>query len=112
MRRYDIKPLLEAIKGKPNTHGNLIISNIDVVSEQRRAMKWMRSRNYNIYLKSYAWGTKRRQVLERDNYCCVLCNSRADHVHHLTYDRIYDESLYDLISLCERCHEAIHWSEE
>lgn len=115
MQKYDIKPLLKALKGKPNhlnPSGPNLVSSAAVETEQYHAAKWLRSRNYNLYLQSYVWQNKRVKVLERDNYACVLCGNAAEHVHHLTYDRIYDEPLYDLVSLCKRCHKAIHWSKK
>jgi 5-methylcytosine-specific restriction endonuclease McrA len=64
---------------------------------------------YNEYLRSEAWGEKRRQVLERDDGICQGCRSvRAAHVHHLTYDNVGDELLFQLVSLCEGCHHKAH----
>jgi 5-methylcytosine-specific restriction endonuclease McrA len=63
---------------------------------------------YNQYLNSDKWKLKRRKVLERDNYLCQAClTNEAQEVHHLTYENIYDEPLFELISVCKRCHEKI-----
>jgi hypothetical protein len=46
--------------------------------------------------------------LERDNYLCQAClTNRAEQIHHLTYNNIYDEPLYELLSVCKRCHIKI-----
>jgi hypothetical protein len=29
-------------------------------------------------------------------------------VHHNTYERYGDESIFDLVALCDRCHELFH----
>lgn len=63
---------------------------------------------YKNYLKSKKWKVRRKQVLERDNYTCQECGNKAWQVHHLTYKRIFNERLNDLISLCEDCHKEIH----
>jgi hypothetical protein len=30
------------------------------------------------------------------------------HVHHLNYQRLGDEMLFDLVALCEGCHQKLH----
>lgn len=73
--------------------------------EQRRQVYWE-------YLQSIEWRRKREAVLERDNYQCKAqlpdCTGRASQAHHLTYERIFDEPLFDLISVCRSCHERLH----
>ncbi len=68
---------------------------------------------YNTYLTSMGWRQKRDAVLKRDQWVCQGCRQRrAAHVHHLTYQRLRHEMLFDLISVCEECHGAIHRREE
>lgn len=72
----------------------------------------MKSNNaeYAKYLQSNQWRDKRLTVLARDNYSCQCCgqSNTALDIHHLTYDRIYEEALYDLVSLCRNCHLSHH----
>jgi hypothetical protein len=63
---------------------------------------------YSKYLTSKDWKKKRQQALAHYGSSCVLCDSDAVDVHHRTYDRIYDESMSDLIVLCRDCHAAHH----
>lgn len=63
---------------------------------------------YSVYLRSDSWGRRRAARLELDNYSCADCGSEATQVHHLTYERIGDESIDDLISLCIECHAIRH----
>jgi hypothetical protein len=67
-------------------------------------------RYYNdVYLKSMEWKDKAKRVLNRDKYICQACLiNPANEVHHLTYDRIYKEPLFDLVSVCSNCHRSIH----
>lgn len=66
-------------------------------------------RNYDEYLQSESWKSKRKVILNRDNHTCQSCLSeRATQVHHLTYDRKYNELPNDLVSLCSDCHREIH----
>lgn len=63
---------------------------------------------YTEYLNSDKWKLKRKKVLERDNHLCQAClTNRAEQIHHLTYNNIYDEPLYELISVCKICHIKI-----
>jgi hypothetical protein len=61
-----------------------------------------------VYLKSEHWIALRKKIIERDGFRCLGCKGTADHVHHLTYERIEKEELEDLISLCRRCHDLAH----
>ncbi len=63
---------------------------------------------YSEYLKSPVWDSKRRRVLQRDKKICQACQKRkATQVHHLTYERAGDEPLFDLVSVCNECHEHL-----
>lgn len=65
--------------------------------------------NYSEYLNSPEWKSKRQRVLERDDYTCQACLKRkATQVHHLTYERLYNEPLFDLVSICDICHQTLH----
>jgi 5-methylcytosine-specific restriction endonuclease McrA len=64
---------------------------------------------YQAYLSSAKWRRLRNEVLLRDKHRCVKCHWNRDlHVHHLTYERMGDELLEDLVTLCARCHGREH----
>ena len=64
---------------------------------------------YDAYLLTETWRSKRARVLARDNYLCQACGTKvATQVHHLTYKRVFDEPLFDLVSVCENCHWKLH----
>lgn len=64
---------------------------------------------YNDYLKSPAWAERRRRVLARCGDICEGCRNRpVEHVHHLTYEHVGNELLFELVGLCERCHVIAH----
>lgn len=64
---------------------------------------------YNEYLKSPKWLYKRDRVLERDKYICRGClEAPATQVHHLTYEHVGDELLFELESVCKPCHDRVH----
>jgi len=48
-------------------------------------------------------------VFERANGLCEGCAEHtARHVHHKTYEHVCNEFLWELVAVCERCHQAIH----
>ena len=68
-----------------------------------------RGREYETYLRSSSWEVKRQKVLSRADYVCEGCLDRpATQVHHLTYEHIKKEFLFELVAVCEQCHERIH----
>lgn len=64
---------------------------------------------YYKYLESNEWKAIRNDRMKMDNYLCQECrNAKADEVHHITYNRIFEEILEDLISVCKPCHKKLH----
>lgn len=63
---------------------------------------------YDEYLKTPQWQVKSEYVLKRDNYLCQACLRRtATQAHHLHYKHAFEEPLFDLVAVCERCHKKI-----
>ncbi|UAB78651.1 HNH endonuclease [Erythrobacter sp. SCSIO 43205] len=68
---------------------------------------------YQEYLNSSEWRDKREKVLKRANGTCEGCLDRAaTEVHHITYEHIGEEFLWELRAVCQQCHDRIHQSEE
>jgi hypothetical protein len=88
----------------------------EVVSEMRAEIEKARlseSANrkafYESYINSDAWQIVRQKVLKRANWICEGCGTaKATQVHHLTYDRLGNEMLFDLVAVCAACHREIH----
>lgn len=65
--------------------------------------------DYNSYLQTPEWRTKRAKVLRRAGGMCEGCGEApATIVHHLTYKRVGREMLFDLVAVCPACHDALH----
>lgn len=63
---------------------------------------------YSVYLQSQAWQAKRQLRLVKAKFKCEACGAKkALQVHHLTYARIFQEDVEDLMVLCELHHKAI-----
>ena len=78
---------------------------------QRQTSKAGRRRSmnseYQNYLTSEAWKHKREQRLSIAKHRCAACGSSDFiQVHHLTYARIFNEDMADLLPLCQPHHEA------
>ena len=83
-----------------------------IAFKQSEKLKEMRAQ-YGAYLKSDSWKKRRKLVLERANNICEGCGLEpATDVHHLTYDHIGNEFLFELVAICRACHERIHIGDE
>jgi len=78
------------------------------VARDRQQAAWWEW--YSAYLLSPKWHAKRAKVLARDRNTCRAegCGKPATQVHHLTYERVGDELLDDLVSVCDDCHDKCH----
>lgn len=64
---------------------------------------------YLAYRRTPEWQAKRSRVLRRANGICEGClETQATVVHHLTYTHMGDELLFQLVALCQACHEKAH----
>lgn len=68
---------------------------------------------YESYLQTDTWRLKRRAVMERAGGICEGCRvKRATQVHHLTYEMLGHEMLFQLVAVCDECHLDIHESRQ
>lgn len=68
---------------------------------------------YYAYLASPEWDWKRSLVLKRCHGICEGCGvAPASQVHHLTYQHVFAELLFELVGVCSTCHEAAHTEPE
>jgi len=65
---------------------------------------------YARYLKSAHWQQFRAHKLKLVENKCEDCGAyrRSPQLHHLTYLRLGDERLSDVLALCGRCHMKRH----
>jgi hypothetical protein len=74
-------------------------------SQRAKLGDWYRDE----YLDSPQWAERRSLVLHRAGGICEGCRSRkASVVHHLTYDHVGNELLFELVALCRGCHDRCH----
>lgn len=64
---------------------------------------------HDAYLKTQKWKSKRALVIKRCEGVCEGCGeAQVSQVHHLTYDHWQDELLWELVGVCDKCHERAH----
>ena len=71
---------------------------------------------YEEKLKSPKWQKKRLEIMQRDNFTCVVCGKGIKddtplQVHHLKYLKNVEPWNYAddyLITLCDECHSKVH----
>ena len=69
--------------------------------------------DYKEQIKDPRWQRRRLEILSRDNFACQICGDTDNtlHVHHLAYEqnkKIWEYDDWQLILLCEKCHEDEH----
>jgi 5-methylcytosine-specific restriction endonuclease McrA len=70
-------------------------------------------RRYEAHLQSAKWKALREKVIERAKGYCEGCgHNKATQAHHLSYERMGEEMLFDLVAVCDDCHLRIHLKEE
>jgi 5-methylcytosine-specific restriction endonuclease McrA len=84
---------------------------VDRLQNQRlrneRDVEWWAT--YNAYLESDAWWQLRPRVFKRAGGMCEGCGRLpATQVHHLTYLHVTNEFLWELVAICDACHERVH----
>jgi len=77
----------------------------------------MKKDEFEKQIKSPQWQKRRLEIMQIDNFTCQMCGDKEStlNVHHIHYsdDRNYWEyDDWELITLCERCHESEHGNNE
>lgn len=72
----------------------------------------MNKNDYIFLLKDKRWGKKRKEILKRDNFKCVKCESKKTlQVHHKKYignRKPWEYNNMFLEVLCSDCHQKEH----
>lgn len=72
----------------------------------------MGKQNYSEKFKNPLWQKKRLEIMQRDNFKCVICcdNQTELNVHHLRYSNgeIWEIESNKLVTLCKSCHKMVH----
>lgn len=93
-------------------HINFERWNETVFKEFYAAIAQVRRIDFNAYYQTPLWKAISAMAKKRDNYTCQICNKQAEVVHHLTYAHFQNEYLFELVSLCQKCHHDVYHSEK
>src|SRR4051812_37738971 len=69
-----------------------------------------RKEEYALYMKSPQWKAKIKALAEKvgGKFCAMCLTLRSIDTHHITYARVFNERLEDLIFLCRKHHYERH----
>lgn len=99
--------LEERYKAREQADRDKVMAEIEKEEERRKAQ--YRDWYNNDYLRSRKWIEKRKAVMQRADGICEGClTNPATQVHHLTYDHVGDELLFELVAVCDDCHAKAH----
>lgn len=80
---------------------------VRVELRQEQRAEWFEE--HDAYLRTPKWRSKRAAVMRRANGVCEGCaDHQATQVHHLTYEHWQEEFLWELVAICDDCHERAH----
>ena len=68
----------------------------------------MDTAEYHSYLQSPEWKSKVSLIKQRDKVCQLTGATTQLEVHHITYDRLGNEDLSDLVLLSRSAHQFVH----
>ena len=73
----------------------------------------MTTNAYQKYIRSKEWQELKLDLIAARGVKCERCdkaftNPSKLQVHHLTYDRLFNEVASDLQLLCRHCHKVVH----
>lgn len=78
-----------------------------IALQKRRESSW--HKRYSEHLRSPEWAEIRRRVFRRSAGVCEGCGSaEAKEVHHISYDNMGMEFLFQLVAVCSKCHDRLH----
>lgn len=67
---------------------------------------------YYNYIQSKEWFQLKIDILEKRGCYCEKCRKKKYpaglHLHHLTYERLFNEEPQDLMLVCAKCHKKEH----
>lgn len=105
------KPKKKVSKPKKKKKGT------DTKAKSQKAVRGLKKNTtkkeqYHQQLEHPLWEKKRNIILKRDQYQCRLCGSKHNlQVHHIKYSsgkKAWEYPNFDLITLCEDCHQKVH----
>jgi len=72
-------------------------------------MQTERQKEYNEYLRTADWKSRKEKFKKLWGNKCVMCGEeKGISMHHLNYDCLGKEKMQDIMPLCKKCHFDVH----
>ena len=102
-------PFDEAKRDQYQTHRLEFWQTLQEQEKAKEAWEWQRRYEAHVNMANPKWRSLRERVFKRAGGICEGCGLRAaSQVHHLTYEHLGDEFLWELQAVCIPCHERVH----
>lgn len=102
---------IEQPKVKPKPKPKVFISYTDSIPEiqPQKQLMFISSAEKLAYMQTEQWKQLKQTRLMIAQYKCECCGSANRlHLHHVTYERLTQELIEDVVILCEECHSKLH----
>jgi hypothetical protein len=65
--------------------------------------------SYEDYLETKHWQQFKEKYAHKHKKQCTMCDNKENiHLHHITYERVGNETFEDVVYLCSGCHLKVH----
>lgn len=101
------QPKVVKSKPKPKFKFNYTDSTSEV--DPKRQLMFISNADKLAYMITEQWKQLKLERLRIAQNKCESCGSTHNlHLHHITYERLTQELISDLVILCEECHQRQH----
>ena len=96
-------------KPKPKYKPSVPYSDSTPEVEPIKQLMFISAKDKLEYMQSEKWKQLKLERLKIAQNKCESCGSTHNlHLHHITYERLTQESVEDVAAICEQCHTYIH----
>lgn len=101
------QPKVVKSKPKPKFKFNYTDSTPEV--EPIKQLMFISAKDKLEYMQSEKWRALKLSRLRIAQHKCESCGSTHNlHLHHITYERLTQERIEDVVIVCEECHQRQH----
>lgn len=99
----------KVVKSKPKPKFKFTYSDSTPEVEPIKQLMFVSAKDKLEYMQSEKWKQLKLERLRIAQHKCESCGSTHNlHLHHITYERLTQELIEDVVILCNGCHTHIH----
>jgi 5-methylcytosine-specific restriction endonuclease McrA len=112
----------EEIKFRKDYYESKYKEKLKKIKEERKANKLTKAQweerqvKRKAYMRTPQWLKLKQDVLDFQNqrcgHCKVIVDLSTTDLHHMTYERLFNEEITDMKALCKKCHHNYHQAEK